>query len=156
MTGNVMIIMKMTDGISETHLYDGQKVELSEYKWYGQNRTKHIKTRKGSGGIGILVKNSLLNYYKVEILDSETEGILLLSFSSKYNDGGFCCNVCYVPPLGSTRAVDLSEFYDVLMCQVNLYCKDTFFFICGDFNARCGNLKDFIPGVDNISETNAQ
>ena len=94
-TGNVMIIMKMTDGISETHLYDGQKVELSEYKWYGQNRTKHIKARKGSGGIGILVKNSLLNYYKVEILDSETEGILCLQFSSKYNDGGFCCYVCY-------------------------------------------------------------
>ena len=83
-------------GISETHLYDGQKIELNEYDWYGQNRMKHIKARKGSGGIGILVKNSLLNYYKVEILDSETEGIIWLSFSSKYNNGGFCCCVCYV------------------------------------------------------------
>ena len=30
-------------------------------------------------------------------------------------------------------------------------CKDKFF-ICGDLNARCGNLENYILGVDNIPE----
>ena len=33
-----------------------------------------------------------------------------------------------------------------------MYCKNTVFFICGDFNARCAELEDYIPGVDCIQE----
>lgn len=32
---------------------------------------------------------------------------------------------------------------------MHLYCKDKFFFICGDFHARVGDF-DCIPGVDDI------
>lgn len=96
----------------------------------------------------------MLEDYKIETLDSDTEGILWLKFISKHKGWDFCCCVCYVPPTDSTRAVDLNEFYDTLMCQVHLYCRDMFFFICGDFNARCGDLEDFIPGVDSIPERN--
>ena len=27
-------------------------------------------------------------------------------------------------------------------------------YICGDFNARCGNIQDFIDGVDNVQIRN--
>ena len=139
-------------GIAETHLYNNQNIELDGYVWFGQNRKKHIKAKKGSGGIGFLIKRNLLSSYNVEVVDSDTEGILWLCFNSKCNDDIFYSCVCYVPPSDSTRAIDLNEFYDALMYQVHSVCKDKFFFICGDFNARCGNLEDYIPGVDNLPE----
>lgn len=35
---------------------NGQIIFMSEYKWYGKNRSRHFKAKKGSGGIGFLVK----------------------------------------------------------------------------------------------------
>ena len=139
-------------GIAETHLHDKQNLDLPGYTWYGQNREKHVKAKKGSGGIGFFVKNYLTNNYTVEALDSEHEGILWLKFNAPQNEKSFNCCVCYVPPSDSTRSLDLTEFYDTLMCQVHVYCKDKDFFICGDFNGRLGELEDFIPGVDSIPE----
>ena len=33
-----------------------------------------------------------------------------------------------------------------------MYCKDSVFFLCGDYNSRCSNLYDYIPGVDKVVE----
>ena len=139
-------------GLAETHLHNKQNLDLPGYTWYGQNREKHVKAKKGSGGIGFFVKNYLTNNYTVEALDSEHEGILWLKFNAPQNEKSFNCCVCYVPPSDSTRSLDLTEFYDTLMCQVHVYCKDKDFFIWGDFNGRLGELEDFIPGVDSIPE----
>ena len=59
-----------------------------------------------------------------------------------------------MPPSDSIRSIELTEFYDTLMCQVHTFCKDKEFFICGDFNSRLGELEDFIPGEDNIPQRN--
>ena len=108
-------------GVAETHLYDAKTIKLNGFEWYGQNRWKHINTRKGSGGVGFLVKDSVMDQYNVEVLDDNTEGILWLKCSSKFNGYDFCCCVCYVPPSDSTRAIDLNGFYDSLMCQAKLH-----------------------------------
>ena len=79
-------------------------VEIPLYVWCGQNMKQiHIRTKKGSGGIGFLIKQSLYEEYDVSIIDSETEGILWLKFLTKSVIGtGFCCCVCYLPPIEST------------------------------------------------------
>lgn len=43
-------------------------------------------------------------------------------------------------------------YYDTLLYQSFSYCKDELFYICGDFNGRCGDLEDYIAGVDCIPE----
>ena len=62
----------------------------------------------------------------------------------------FC--VCYLPPSGSTRNNDHAEFYDTLLYQSFSYCNDELFYICGDFNGCCGDLEDYVAGVDCIPE----
>ena len=131
-----------------------QNLALPEYTWYGQNREKYVKAKKGSGGIGFFVKNDLAEKYKVQVLDSEHEGILWLKFYAPENEKSFNCCVCYVPPSDSTRSLKLTEFYDSLMCQIHTYCKDNNFFICGDFNSRLGDLEDFISGIYDVPERN--
>ncbi|CAC5379161.1 unnamed protein product [Mytilus coruscus] len=49
--------------------------------------------------------------------------------------------VCYLPPIDSTRACDANEFYDMLISQIQIYGKDSFFlYICGDLKSRCSAL----------------
>ena len=33
-----------------------------------------------------------------------------------------------------------------------MYGKDSVFFLCGDFNSRCADMEDYIPGIDNVPE----
>ena len=108
--------------------------------------------RKGSGGIGFFVKNSLLKYFKMKILDDQYEGILWIQLRSIHDETIFNCCVCCIPPSDSSRILDLAEFYDNLMYQVHTYCKYKKFYICGDFNGRVGNLDDYIPGIDTLPE----
>ena len=119
-----------------------------------KTETKNVKAKKRSGGIGFFVKNSLINRYKIEVLDSEHEGIMWLKFNASQGDKSFNCCVCYMPPSDSTPSTELNEFYDTLTCQVHIFCKDKVFYICGDFNSRLGELEDFIPGVGNIPQRN--
>ena len=76
-------------GIAETHLHNKQNLDLTGYTWYGLNRKKHVKAKKGSGGIGFFVKNYLTNKYMVEVLDSKHEGILWLKFNAPQNEKKF-------------------------------------------------------------------
>ena len=86
------------------------------YVWCGQNRKQiHIRVKKGSGGVGFLIKQSLYDEYDISIIDDEHEGILWLKFSPKFDDGtSFCCCLCYLPPIESTRAIDVNDFFDSL------------------------------------------
>lgn len=134
-------------------------MEVENYKWYGHNRINlHKNAKKGSGGVGFLVREELLNFYNIEILDKSTEGILWISLKAKTNTEKnpvmcYAC-VCYLPPQDSSRNVDPNEFFDTLLGQIHVYGKDSTFFLCGDYNARCADLEDFIPGIDSIPERN--
>ena len=55
--------------------------EIRGYVWCVQYRIQiHLRTKKGSGGVGFLIKQSFYEEYDLSIIDSETEGILWLKF----------------------------------------------------------------------------
>ena len=142
-------------GIAETHLKGNDVLYLPGYVWFGQNRQYvHVRAKKGSGGVGCFVRNSITQTYDVSIIDEDFEGILWLKFCPRTNEKPFYCCICYLPPSDSTRNIDLGEVYDTLLFQIHKYCKEDFFYICGDFNSRCGDLEDFIAGVDSIPDRN--
>ena len=124
---------------------------MDGYKWFGQNRERlHVNAKTGSGGVGFLIKNSILEDFDVDILESSFEGILWLSLKSKLKKQNLNICVCYLPPLNSSRQIDAQSFYDCLLTSVYRYQNDGELFICGDFNSRCGDMQDFIEGVDDI------
>ena len=45
---------------------------------------------------------------------------------------------------------DFFFFFDNLLSDFYQFQNTGVVFICGDFNSRCGELEDFIAGVDNI------
>ena len=65
----------------------------------------------------------------------------------------FAC-VCYLLPNGSSRQVDVHDFFDSLVAGIYKFQNDGLIFICGNFNSRCGLNDDFIVGIDDIPERN--
>jgi exonuclease III len=52
--------------ICETHLRENNFIKVEGYTWYGFNSTAiHRNAPKASGGVGILVKKSLTEYFSV-------------------------------------------------------------------------------------------
>ena len=123
------------------------------FKWFGQNRRQtHVRAKCGSGGVGFLVQDSVLDDFDVKILDDSVEGILWLSFVHKKDNFTFLSCVCYLVPANSSYNVNANDFFDNLLFQISQYQDLGAFYICGDFNARCGDMSDFIEGVDHLPE----
>ena len=79
--------------------------------------------------------------------------MLLKCKNSLYNDIKVC--VCYLPPHNSTRQIDANYFFENLLVQVAKYQDDkSTTFLCGDFNSRCADSHDFIPGIDHLPDRN--
>ena len=110
------------------------------------NNRRNISKRaiRGSGGVGILIRNSILNYFSVATLEEKVEGILWIELIGKKSVQGqhlgIC--VCYLPPISSSRGDISQEFWDDLRCLVLEKYQHGNFMICGDFNARIGSLSD--------------
>lgn len=81
-------------GISETHLKDNEAIELDGYKWIGCNRRiLSNKAWRGSGGIGFLIKNCILDNFDVDILDNSRDDILWINLKCKH-DQNFMLYLC--------------------------------------------------------------
>ena len=63
--------------LCETFLKDEQIIEVPDYTWFGNNR-KSISKRacRGSGGVGILIRDSVLKQYSVASILDKHDGIL--------------------------------------------------------------------------------
>jgi hypothetical protein len=137
-------------GIAESHLVSGGVINMAGYTWLGQNRAKNRKAWTGSGGVGFLIKDNVRKLYNINIKDSNSEGILWIQLKGKSDGKILNLCVCYLPPEGSSCAVDPHSFFGELLTQVYSYQHEGPFFIMGDLNSRCANSADFIEGVDEI------
>ena len=99
-------------------------------------------------GLDFLSKKSICSAFNIEILDSSFEGILWLKMTNHLSNLSIYPCVCYLPPENSSRQADVHAFFDHLLTSIYNYQNEGVIFICGDFNSRCGDLYDFIAGVD--------
>ena len=140
-------------GIAETHLKGNATIELDNYQWYGNNRNNiHVRAVKGSGGVGVFVRKSILIEFHVEKLRAETEGILWIELQHKRTKERLHFWVCYLPPNNSSRAINAEEFLQTLMGDIYEFQNESLITILGDFNARVGDEEDFITGVDTLPQ----
>ena len=128
--------------LCETFLRKNDTINIPGYKWFGHNRANISKRAvRGSGGVGILVKDSTFSTFSIDIVDKQHEDILWISFTNINNpDYVFYVCVCYLPPAASSRGDRSHEFFDILRYQMLQYQGSGDLIICGDFNARIGDL----------------
>ena len=90
--------------LCETWLRETNAIVYEGYTWIGQNRCKIAKKAvRGSGGVGMLVKDNVYNKFKVNVVDTSYEGILWVKFEHRENPQvTLLVCVCYLPPSRSS------------------------------------------------------
>ena len=136
--------------ITETKLDDFDSINIPGYTFFGINRKN---ARRKSGGVGLLVKNTLSQYIQTfDNLSSENCFWFTISKDICFKDIVF--GVVYLPPEGSPySSIDLFDNIENDIIQLNVN-DDKCICLTGDLNARCGTLSDFVNFEDAISEIN--
>ena len=128
------------------------RVNVRNYAFFTNDRLDvHRKAPKGSGGMGIMIHDRVLQRYKVlelvQISDGQL-GIILVNKQTEYQLG---LVVGYISPEGSKYGRDADEFYDCLTRFIYAYNECDHIILGGDYNARTGrSCRDFIPDIDDI------
>ena len=134
----------------ETWRKGREEIVVDGYKWFGCNRhTLHRKAVRGSGGVGVLIREEVLKKYAVEVLDSDVEGVLWLRMSKVQEEESLVLAVCYIPPESSSREIGVEEVLQSLGEQVAKFRSQGPMIICGGYNARCGRLDVECEGMPN-------
>ena len=116
---------------------------FDNYEWFGHNRASvSRKAVSGSGGVGVLVKNVILQDWSKMVVDVQLENVMWVKLVHKVTSHAIFIAVCYFPPASSSRDVDIEERFHVLGEQVVNLQVEGQVMVCGDFNARCGELGD--------------
>ena len=87
--------------VVETWLRGVEVIEVDGYRWVGWNRRGlHRKAVRGSGGVGLLIKEEVLESYTIEIFESDVEDILWVRIRQveEEEDEALVLAVCYIPP----------------------------------------------------------
>ena len=139
--------------LCETHLVGDQNIVMTGYKWFGYNRQAlHIRAPKGSGGVGILVRDEICISYNVRVVDKSHEGIIGLQLQHKVSDYTIIVYACYLAPENSPWGRDALSFYSHLLSQTYINNDTDAIICCGDFNSRIGKINDCITDIDMLPE----
>ena len=110
------------------------------------NKTRHHRNRRpkrGSGGILLFIHKDINRY--VEVIDStaQEDRIWLQIHVAKEKKIIFCC-FAYMPSADSVVTCNEASQWSTLEREVAEYTMQGDVILCGDLNARVGNLLDYI------------
>ena len=92
---------------------------MEGYKWLGNNRKHmHRKVVRGSGGVGVLIREEVLKHYQVEILEAKIEDMLWVKLNQGEEEEGLVLAVCYIPLESLSCGRSSEEYFKILAEQV--------------------------------------
>ena len=126
-----------------------QIIEMDGYEFYGGNRVQLLKSKHGSGGIGIFVKRTLQNMYQVELCFELHDLVLGLKLIDRVSKETLIIYNVYLPPENSQYGRNNERVLDLLTFEIYGQTDADLVTVCGDFNARIGEKDDCLH-CDNI------
>ena len=106
-------------------------------------RSVHRRAKRGSGGLVVFVRNSLVEFVEVAIRD-DVEDRVWLSLSGPLLNSPKDVYLClgYVAPQGSS--VHAEKLWHTIEEEAAAFAKKGWIILTGDFNARTGNERDYV------------
>ena len=140
-------VLKHSDciGLLETHADSNTDIYLPGYYVFRKDIPKQRKAWKSSGGIAVLVKESLRNMFKFEpTSDSDIIWVRIQKELTKLLCDTYVAFV-YLPPVNSSYGkVKGKEIMQKLEKQIEFYSCKGQVVLSGDLNARVGNMTDIL------------
>ncbi len=123
--------------ICETHLKHNDCLDIEGFTCFNNNRKSiHRRAPKGSGGVAVLIRDYVLQEYKVTVVSKDFEGILGMQLEN--NDTGFTAVVfcCYLSPENSVWGRNADDMFSQLTGELYVNQEADLLIVAGDFNAR--------------------
>ncbi len=138
--------------LCETWLRQGESISIAGYKFIGNNRKYlHKNACSGSGGVAILIRESLLENYVIENVDTSYDCILAVQIRNQICDTCLVFVCVYVPPDTSRRGREEAESIIEHLTQLLYQFEDSdHIYVYGDFNGRVGDKPDYIESIDEV------
>ena len=125
--------------VNETHLKPGEEISMPGYKFVNHpHYQSEVLGYKGHGGIGILVKDDVYNWYKVSMVYKDYEGILGLRLVHREHGRITHLYSTYLPPENSKYGRESNRFFYKLLMELYKYDDVDEFVMVGDLNVRIG------------------
>ena len=129
------------------------EINIVNFTYFNFSRNeKHPKACRFSGGFGILIKNSILKYVKIQQVH---ECLVWTTINSKlFGDSNVDTKIgcVYISPQDSSYNGAKIEAFDMIDEQLSRSIKTHRIIMVGDFNAKTGSLKDVIDDRENIPD----
>ena len=113
-----------------------EKVEVEGYKWWGANRVVQKKAKRGSGGVGVLVRNDV--WQRVVVMEEESdERMVWLRVRSVGEGNDRYVGIVY----GECEGVDSEEgqdWWERVEGKIVAFRRRGKVMVMGDFTARTG------------------
>lgn len=129
----------MVGGLSDS-------IQVEGYRTLNFARPKHTKAKHGSGGITILLNTNVAN--RIKLTSSPNKDYIWLTLNKNIFNLTQNIHICiaYVPPPDSTYTKRMeNNILDLIETDIFKFKKSGEVILMGDFNARVGSLKDYIP-----------
>jgi len=137
----------------ETMKLDRYTPDTGEFVYkHFQRKYQHPRARKPAGGIGVLIRSSLVSKGTVKIVKNSDFTVWI---RIKQNDTDLFLGGVYIPQLDSSSTVSSfqnNNAFNIVQEEISYFSQQGSVAICGDFNARTGQLPDYIqtPGNDDF------
>ena len=139
--------------ISETWESVEQPLTMPGYTWVSNPRTcANVNQNRCSGGVGFMIKNTILQKYRLQTISKDTEGVIVILLIDKMSKTTIMLIGCYLPPDSSIYGRHIEQTLDNITNLLYEHTDVDFTYMMGDMNSRVGNLKDFIPEIDDLPE----
>ena len=129
--------------VTETNLSQNENIVVKGHKWVGK-----IRQERDGGGVGILIKYTLINGITIEPITAKNIEVLLLTLN--LNNSKYLIIMIYYGKQGSctNKEEAVTEFKNIETitecCQKQQYHTR----LIGDFNAKIGNDEKGIQNGD--------
>ena len=98
---------------------------------------------------------SQVSSFNICVIDKLIDGLLGLELKYLYSNSRFILYACYLPPENSNWGRDPESYFAHLLSQIYTFADNSdIIVICGDLNAKLGNLDDNIEAIDSIPKRN--
>ena len=137
---------------------DGDNIHVQGYKCKNISRTKkHKKARRNSGGISVLIKNTISEFVKP--VKTTAEHLIWLRISKEltgFSLDTYCC-CAYIPPINSPFYNNHNNInlFEAISEDITKFSKLGHIMCTGDLNARIGLKPDTLTEDDLNSHTDS-
>ena len=134
--------------LCETHCHNEDIICIDNYTIYQHNRKNLVEGRRGSGGIAICIKNSLLFSHEVLGIFKNRDGIIGIKLRHRFTEYTIGIMGNYLSPSNYHYGRDAEGYYNNCSVLWETLSDCDLRIGTGDYNSRTNQVMDYLPDID--------